>query len=208
LPAAERSLLFWLEPVLKAVARPVVRGCVRFGIPPNALTLCSLAGNGAVALLLASGQFRAGGVTLLLVNAFDVLDGEVARASGKVSAFGAFLDSVCDRYADLLVFLGLFWRYGLAGELIWQTVTFTAAGGALAVSYARARAEGLGLAASGGAVQRLERVIFLGVGLLLPVAIFSWLLAVLAIASHATAVQRILIVRRELQAAQHKTVAP
>lgn len=197
---AGTGLLGWIEPLLRRAARPVVRTMARLGISPNALTLSTVAGNTTVALALGFGQHILAGLLLLAVNALDLLDGELARASGTSSRFGAYLDSVCDRYSDMLVFAGLLVWYGQGGDTLAQVAVFACAAGSMLVSYTRARAEGLGLGAETGAVQRLERVIFLGLGLLLPWPAITWVLVLLAVAANATALQRIFHVKRALTA--------
>jgi CDP-diacylglycerol---glycerol-3-phosphate 3-phosphatidyltransferase len=113
--------------------------------------------------------------------------------------FGAFLDSVCDRYAEAGVFLGILWWYQSTDNRPGMVLTYVAAIGSLMVSYARARAEGIGLHAEVGWFQRPERIIVLGVGLLLS----NWLppallvaLAVLAVLTNLTVIQRVIHVAR------------
>jgi CDP-diacylglycerol--glycerol-3-phosphate 3-phosphatidyltransferase len=201
---ASAGALGWLEPLLRRCARPIVRACARAGLSPNALTLATVAGNAVAAIVLGSGQHAAGGILVLAVNALDLLDGELARATGQTSRFGAFLDSVCDRYSDLLIFAGLLAWYGRTGDPLLQMAVFACAAGSMLVSYTRARAEGLGLGAETGAFQRLERVVFLGLGLLLPWPAIAWVVVLLAAASNVTAVQRILHVRRLLGTDQRR----
>jgi CDP-diacylglycerol---glycerol-3-phosphate 3-phosphatidyltransferase len=81
----------------------------RLGFTPNALTIIGSILTGSVGVLVAQGWFLAAGVCLWLFSATDMLDGALARATNRVSVFGAFLDSVCDRYAEAAVFLGLVW---------------------------------------------------------------------------------------------------
>src|SRR3954452_3114596 len=138
------------------------------GISPNALTLIGLLLNCAAAAIVASGALTLGGVAFLVASAFDMLDGAVARAMARSSRFGAFLDSVIDRYAEAVVFVGLLValiREGDTNLAIGATVALV---GSLMVSYTRARAEGLGLDCDVGLLQRPERVILLAVGLMFP----------------------------------------
>ena len=167
----------------------------RFGLTANVLTVVGLLLNVGVAVVIAGGHPRWGGALLLLASTFDMLDGAVARATGTITRFGGFLDSTLDRYSEAVVFGGLL-VYLLStddGE-IGAVLVFVATVGALLISYARARAEAAGYAASVGLVARPERVILLAICLL--IARPLWALWVLAITTHLTALTRILHVRR------------
>jgi CDP-diacylglycerol---glycerol-3-phosphate 3-phosphatidyltransferase len=154
----------------------------RLGFTPNALTIIGSILTGSVGLLVAQGWFLAAGVCLWLFSATDMLDGALARATNRVSVFGAFLDSVCDRYAEAAVFLGLVWWYQTTANLPGVLLAYLALVGSLMVSYARARAEGVGLqAAEIGWFQRPERIIALGLGLLAAEFIPGALLVVLGL---------------------------
>jgi CDP-diacylglycerol--glycerol-3-phosphate 3-phosphatidyltransferase len=154
----------------------------------------------SVGLLIAEGWFLAAGICLWLFSATDTLDGALARATNRVSTFGAFLDSVCDRYAEAAVFFGLVWWYQSLGSSLGVALAYLALVGSLMVSYTRARAEGVGLqAAEVGWFQRPERIVLLGLGLLaaafLP-ALLLVVLALLAILTTVTVLQRVLHVAR------------
>lgn len=148
------------------------------------------------AILLATGNHLAGGVMVLVTGAADMLDGALARVRKSQSAFGAFFDSTADRYVEVVIFGGLVWHFAAAGLTVEAIVTFAALAGSLLVSYARARAEGLGIECKVGILQRPERLIILGVA----AALSTWLLTpalwVLAVVTHVTAVQRIIHVHR------------
>jgi CDP-diacylglycerol--glycerol-3-phosphate 3-phosphatidyltransferase len=172
----------------------------RVGLTPNALTIIGSALTASVGLLIAQGWFLPAGVCLWLFSATDTLDGALARATGRVSVFGAFLDSVCDRYAEACVFFGLVWWYQSIGDALGLALAYLALVGSLMVSYARARAEGVGLqAAEVGWFQRPERIIVLGLGLLaapfVPIAL-QVVLAALAVLTTVTVLQRVLHVAR------------
>jgi len=161
----------------------------RLGVTPNALTVAGALLTATVGLLIAQGWFLAAGVCLWLFSATDTLDGALARATNRVTVFGAFLDSVCDRYAEAAVFFGLVWWYQAHGDMLGVTLSYLAVVGSLMVSYARARAEGVGLqAADVGWFQRPERIILLGVGLLLASYVPYALLVVLALLAALTSV--------------------
>jgi len=172
----------------------------RLGFSPNALTIVGSLLTASVGLLIAQGWFLAAGICLWLFSASDTLDGALARATNRVSIFGAFLDSLCDRYAEAAVFFGLAWWYQSMANSLGGALAYLALAGSLMVSYARARAEGVGLqAAEVGWFQRPERIILLGVGLVsaafLPSALLI-ALALLAILTSVTVLQRVLHVAR------------
>ena len=190
------GLLAEVESLLVRATRPLVRSFVRLGISPNALTIGSLVGNVAVAGLLVRDELVAAGVLLLAFNLLDLLDGEVARASGRSSEFGAFLDSFCDRYAEIVVYLGLLVWSGGRGDLLGQVLVLLALGGSTMVSYARARAEGLGLRGGPGLLTRLERIVLLGLGFLVP-PLLPWVIGLMAVLTNVTAIQRAVHVWRQ-----------
>jgi CDP-diacylglycerol---glycerol-3-phosphate 3-phosphatidyltransferase len=165
------------------------------GLTPNMLTIIGLILNAGVAAVIAWWDIRLGGALLLIASAFDMLDGAVARATGKTTRFGGFFDSTVDRYSEMVVYFGLLiyllntgdWRLG-------AILTFAAATGAIMISYARARAEAAGWKASVGILARTERVVVLSLGLLAGRPI--WALWILAIGAHVTAVTRMIHVWR------------
>ena len=172
----------------------------RLGLTPNALTVIGSVLTASVGLLVAQGWFVPAGLCLWLFSATDTLDGALARATNRVSVFGAFLDSVCDRYAEAAVFFGLAWYYQWTANPLGLALAYLALIGSLMVSYARARAEGVGLqAADIGWFQRPERIITLGIGLLvasvLPAALEAALL-LLAVLTTVTVIQRVRHVAR------------
>jgi CDP-diacylglycerol--glycerol-3-phosphate 3-phosphatidyltransferase len=166
----------------------------RFGLSANVLTVVGLALNACVALVIATGHPRWGGALLLVASAFDMLDGAVARATNTMTRFGGFLDSTLDRYSEVVVFGGVF-MYLLSTDdaEVGTLLVFVATAGALLISYARARAEAAGYAASVGLLARPERVILLAVALLVGRPL--WALWILAVATHLTAITRIIHVR-------------
>ncbi|HEV7665119.1 MAG TPA: CDP-alcohol phosphatidyltransferase family protein [Chloroflexota bacterium] len=183
---------------LFAVAPALFLG--RLGLSPNALTIIGSLLTASVGVLVAQGWFLAAGICLWLFSATDTLDGALARATDRVTVFGALLDSVCDRYAEAAVFFGLVWYYQSAANPLGVALSYVALVGSLMVSYARARAEGVGLqAAEVGWLQRPERIILLGIGFLLTPVYPPTLLVVLAALSVLTTItvlQRVLHVAR------------
>ena len=188
------------------VTDPIGRWLVDRGLTPDAVTVLGTVGSVAAALwFLPRGELIVGPWVITLFVLFDLVDGAMARARGRSTAFGAVLDSTCDRIADAALFAGLVWWCLGVGEM--RTLGIAAllclAAGQV-VSYVKARAEAAGLSADGGLVERAERLIIallgtflqgVGVPYALPVAL--WLLAVLSLW---TVGQRIVAVYRSAQA--------
>ncbi len=175
--------------------QPFVLVLARIGLTPNMLTMTGVILNGGVGLLIALGHLRLGGVFLLFTSAFDLLDGALAKATGKTSRFGAFLDSTLDRYSEALVLLGLLYYSVQSNSQIDVYLIYIVIVGSLLVSYARARAEGLGLQCRVGLLGRPERVGILSIGLILHLVTPA--LVILAIFTHITALQRVIHVRHQ-----------
>jgi CDP-diacylglycerol--glycerol-3-phosphate 3-phosphatidyltransferase len=188
----------------RLLAEGPARALGRLGLTPNALTVIGATLTASVGLLASQGWFVAAGVCLWVFSATDTLDGALARATGKVTVFGAFLDSVCDRYAEAAVFFGLVWWYQSIGSLAGVALAYLALVGSLMVSYARARAEGVGLqTAEVGWFQRPERIIVLGLGFLLAPLVPALLLVVLAAMAILTTITVLQRVRHVARAARY-----
>ena len=165
------------------------------GITPNTLTISGLVGNLIGAYFLASGSFMVGGLILLAMGAIDALDGTMARLRGEPSDFGAFVDSVTDRYSEFVIYAGLLFYAVKELNLALAMMVFAATAGSILVSYIRARAQSLGYEAKGGMLTRFERFI-----ILVPSLIFGypWIgVSIIAILANITALQRIISVRRQ-----------
>lgn len=177
-----------------AVLRPVVAGLVKVGATANGLTLAGIAIVVAGSGLIAVGERQTGAVVVALGAVLDALDGGVARARGEQSKYGAFLDSVTDRIADMAVFGAVAWLMRDDGVLF--AVTLVALGAAQVTSYMRAKAESLGWNATVGVIERAERlaILLIGVcfGALLPAALW-----ILAVGGLVTVAQRMHCVRRQ-----------
>jgi CDP-diacylglycerol--glycerol-3-phosphate 3-phosphatidyltransferase len=158
----------------------------RTGATPNTLTLLGFFGMAVAGVLCAGGSFFAAGI-------FDALDGALARVTGAASVFGAFFDSFLDRYAEAAVYAGLLVHYAGAGTAWGIEAAFAAAIGSLMVSYARARAEGLGVACRAGLFARPERIAVIIAGLVTGFVLPA--LVILAFATNATAIRRLFCVR-------------
>ncbi len=186
---------------VRAIARRFVTGIHLIGVTPNTLTVCGLAITAIGAVLVGFGYLTIGGIVLAFAALFDILDGAVARVTGKVYRYGAFLDSTTDRYAEAFTFMALLCYFLYhdpvhAGGRIEPMLVLASLTGSLLVSYVRARAQSLGFVCDGGLLARPERVIILVVGLILPTLLVPclWILAVF---TNLTAIQRIYLVWRE-----------
>lgn len=212
---------------------PFVRLLVKIGFTPNLVTIIGFILNIGVAAIFVIGAEKANredfsylgwaGGLILFAGLFDMLDGQVARLGKMSSSFGAFLDSVLDRYSELFMFLGI--CYYLIANHFFVSSLFAFIGliGSMMVSYTRARAEGLGIQCKGGLMQRPERVVLVGTsallcGILAPhiggnfkwyikgipfhvfetMSIFTIPLTVLAILTNMTAYQRVMDAKRAL----------
>lgn len=166
---------------------------IRYGLQPDAVTIAGLVLVLIAAWLAGRGDFLVSGIVLILGMPLDALDGAIARAMNRKNRFGALLDSTLDRYADGFMFLALAYYYAARGQLNEMLVAGIALIGAFAVSYVRARAEGLNIGSiRDGIFDRLVRTAILIVMLLT-----GWIvpgLIILAIGNHFTALQRIWIV--------------
>ncbi len=185
---------------------PLARLLVRMHVRPNLITTTGTVVVVGSATAFALGQARWGGFLLLLSGLFDMLDGRVAREGALSSTFGAFYDSTLDRIGEAALFGGIalyFVRGGVPAEreLLAVGVALVALVASLLVSYTRARAEGLGLECKVGIAQRAERILGLGAPTLLFGAgtqgsLLFWIVAVLALATAVTVVQRVIHVAR------------
>src|SRR5271169_1916843 len=136
------------------------------GIPPNVITWLALVLNLWAGILFAAGRFRAAGGMMILAGVCDLLDGPVARRQNRVSLFGGFLDSILDRYADLIVFLGLLVYFANVNRFLYACLAGAAMAGSVMVSYAKARAESLVPTSEIGFWERPERLVLMILGAL------------------------------------------
>ena len=165
---------------------------------PNQLTLMGLALNFLAGWIYSSGFFFLAGLLVLVAGLGDLLDGPVARLTGKTSDFGAFLDSTVDRYSDFFLFGGVAFYYATEESWVWFLVTLGILLGAFVTSYAKARAESLMPSCSVGFLERAERVLLLALGSFIR-PLLPWILVFLLIGTHATALQRIFFVKKSLK---------
>ena len=170
----------------------------RLGLTPNMMTMLGLLGNTVGAFYLAMGNMLTGGIIVLVMTPIDALDGTMARLRGESSDFGAFVDSVSDRYSELIIYAGLLYHFLRLGDSLGGMLVFGAAAGSVLVSYVKARAEGLGYGAKVGILTRVERYLVLA-----PSLVFNQLyigLGIIAIFANITALQRIWFVRGQFHA--------
>lgn len=172
------------RPILDAIGQALAR----WNVSPNAVTYLGLVLTLGAATLAAFGQIRWSGVVYMFAASCDALDGALARASGKGSRFGAFLDSTLDRVEESLIFLGLIIYYARAGSPIEPPLILLVTVGSLMVSYTRARAEAVGVTCREGLMTRPFRVALMIVGMVLNQVLITLIL--LAITSLFTTVQR------------------
>jgi len=205
------------ERYLKLI-RPLGNSLARLHIHPNILSILGLVLSGLAAVLYGIGFFFWAAWIVVLAGTCDVLDGQLARITGKASRFGAFFDSTLDRFSEVFLFLGLAWYFS-GGHLSLDVVSgrasdaqspvavlfiILAISGSFMVSYTRARAEGLGLECKVGFMQRPERIVLLIIGSLLGSlpTVGLWIMKVclllLALLSNFTALQRMLHVKKQL----------
>ncbi|MBW7878818.1 MAG: CDP-alcohol phosphatidyltransferase family protein [Anaerolineae bacterium] len=180
------------------VLHPAGALLVRIGVHPDQITIAGTVLVFVAAALIGLAHLQLGALLLLFALPFDALDGAVARAMGRTDKFGALLDSASDRYADAAIFAGLGYHFAVLNRLELLLLAFAALMGTHAVSYVRARAEGLGVNVKIGLFTRLERLamilIMLFVPDLLPIG-----LVILAIGTNFTSVQRLVYVYRVLK---------
>lgn len=184
-----------LRQIFKGILDPIGAFLNRLGLTPNAITLLGLVGTTIGAYIISQGKMTTGGIALFLSVLVDALDGTMARLRGESSDFGGFVDSVSDRYAELITFGGLLYYFLSQENYPGVMVTFAAAAGSLLVSYVKARAEGLGFIAKVGILTRAERYIVLIPCLILNQPFFA--VALIAVLGNITALQRIFHVRAQ-----------
>ncbi|HEX6306201.1 MAG TPA: CDP-alcohol phosphatidyltransferase family protein [Anaerolineales bacterium] len=181
----------------KGILDPVGGFLNKIGLMPNTMTILGLMGNSLGAIFLAQGKMTLGGILILLMGPVDALDGTMARLRGESGKFGAFVDSVTDRYSELVIFAGLLIFYLVQDEWLLAGLTYLAAAGSVLVSYIRSRAQALGYDTKIGVLTRMERYLVLVPALILNMPeIGLWIIAVLA---NFTALQRIIDVRRQVR---------
>ncbi|NJN79206.1 MAG: CDP-alcohol phosphatidyltransferase family protein [Anaerolineales bacterium] len=182
-----------LRIVFKNILDPIGAFLNRLGLYPNTITLLGLAGTTIGAYYLSQGKMTTGAFILLASVLVDAFDGTMARLRGEPSDFGGFVDSVSDRYAELITFGGLLYFFLTENNHLAVMVAFGAAAGSVFVSYVKARAEGLNFTAKVGILTRVERYL-----VLIPLLVFNQpfiAVCIIALLGNITAFQRIFHVR-------------
>lgn len=194
-PPEPKTFTSFLRRIFAGVLNGIAGFLYRMGVTPNGITIFGLVGNVAAGVLIGFGYLTWGGLVALLVGPLDALDGALARLRGESGQYGAFIDSVTDRYSEIALFAGLLVHFSQLNAWREALLVFFAALGSVMVSYVRARAEALGYSAKVGLLTRAERYIVLIPGIIFHIPEISlWILAVM---THFTALQRFLFVRKQ-----------
>jgi CDP-diacylglycerol---glycerol-3-phosphate 3-phosphatidyltransferase len=188
----------FLRKTFKGIIDPIAGFLLKVGLTPNMVTYLGVLFSIAVAALIATGHIILAGIVMLVTAPTDVLDGSMARLKGGDTPYGAFIDSVTDRFSELVILGGLCVYYVFKPDTTGVILAFVAAMGSVLVSYVKARAESLGYTAKMGLLTRVERVLILLVCLLISRPLIAlWILAVL---TNLTALQRFFFVRKQFLA--------
>jgi CDP-diacylglycerol--glycerol-3-phosphate 3-phosphatidyltransferase len=191
---------------VKGVFEPVALALGRLGLTPDALTLIGFGITVIGAVLIALQHWTIGGIVVLAGGIFDMFDGTLARATGRVSRWGAFMDSVFDRGGEAIVYIGIVFGAAVDEHTRVPILATSAMASAFMVSYVRAKAEGLGFTqgtgmAAIGLMPREVRLVILSIGLILAdgpnIKALEPTLAIITIGATLTVIQRILHVRRQ-----------
>lgn len=193
-----RPITHWIGEGGGWLLRHVVSGLAATGLTPNTFTFLGLIVNSVGAALFAMGRFHDAAIVLFIAGFLDMADGQVARRVGRVTAFGAFLDSTLDRYSDLALYMGLVVYYTLVGRPFYMALAAVAMASSFMVSYSRARAESLISSCKVGFMERPERLVLLIMGgAFNRMAQVLWVIATI---STITVIHRVVYTWRELRA--------
>jgi CDP-diacylglycerol--glycerol-3-phosphate 3-phosphatidyltransferase len=187
-----------LKPFYNSVLNPVAKLFARINLHPHAITVSGVALSLAAGYCCATGKWYTAALLVFAGSCMDGLDGLVARQAGKTTAFGAVLDSCCDRISETAWFFGILFYYLhrplYCGAGIY--LAFLAMAGSLMVSYVRARCEGANIICKQGILQRPERIVVLIACLLAGPVIMIWGLGFLSLLAYGTVIQRLIIAYR------------
>ncbi|MFQ5627405.1 MAG: CDP-alcohol phosphatidyltransferase family protein [bacterium] len=171
--------------------KPIVDFFIKLELNPNFFTTIGFILSIIAAYFFAAGSLRIGGLIILLAGTFDIVDGQVARATNRVTKFGALYDSTLDRYSEVIMFFGIAYFFVSQSMLKTSVAVSIALGGSIMVSYVRARAEALGFECKVGIMQRPERVVYIGLGALIHEIMLVIALTIVAVLANFTALQRL-----------------
>jgi CDP-diacylglycerol---glycerol-3-phosphate 3-phosphatidyltransferase len=174
---------------------PIAAFLNRLGIHPNTVTLVGLAGTVVCAVLIGMGHMTTAGILLLIMGPIDAMDGALARLRNEATHWGAFVDSVTDRYSELFLFMGFLIHFLTVKNTTGIIFAYIAAAGSVLVSYVKARADASKLDANVGLLTRVERYIVLIPGLIFNFPLIA--LIIIAVFANITALQRIFRVRQD-----------
>ena len=197
LQPTKKSLTDWAHEWMAVIFAPVARALQRIGVTPNTLTILGFVLGLAGGVLIAVGRWPIAVGVLITSGLLDGFDGLLARQTNQTTRFGAFLDSVLDRWSDSSIFIGLLIWYSGQGMQMEASLSGVALASSVLVSYTRARAEGIGARCNRGLFTRLERFVSVLVGLVSKqMTLALWVIALL---STFTAFQRIYYTLRYVQ---------
>ena len=165
-PNEPKTFTAFLRQLFAGVLAAIAGALHKLGVTPNGVTLIGLGGNIIAGVLIGFGKLTWGGLVALLVGPLDAVDGTLARLTGGGGSFGAFFDSVTDRYSEIAIYFGLLVHFSQQNNWRAALLVFAAALGSVMVSYLRARAEALGYSAKVGLLTRAERYIVLIPGIM------------------------------------------
>lgn len=192
-----------MRTLFKGILDPIGTFLNRLGLMPNTITILGLLGNIIGAYFLSQGNLLLGGIIILAMGPIDALDGTMARLRGMAGQFGAFVDSVTDRYSELIIFAGLLFHFIQTGDQLASVLVYFAAAGSVLVSYVRARGQSLGWDSKVGILTRMERYLVLCPSLIFNIPLVGlWIIAIFA---NITALQRIFDIRRQARSDNHKS---
>ena len=186
----------------QAILGSIVRSLSRLRIRPNHLTFMGFLASILAAFSFARGNFRLAGVVLIVAGLFDMVDGMVARKTHAETPFGAFFDSVMDRYSDLIMYIGLLIYFANLGRNNYVVLVAVCMMGSVLISYSRARAESIIPSCKVGFLERPERMVLLIIGSFYRMEPVLWVIGVL---SNWTVVHRIIHTRSTIRAMEEKT---
>lgn len=198
----KRKLEDILRTLVKNPLNKIAGFLLKLGLTADSITLLGLVGQFGAAVLIAKGYFLWAGLFVMLLAPLDAVDGAMARLAGVTSKFGAFLDSVTDRYEELALLGALIYFWTQQGNTWGVMLSFAAAAGSVLVSYTRARAEGLGFSGKAGILTRVERAILMVLGLLIGKPLYS--VGIIAILANITALQRVFSVLKQSKSGTQK----
>ena len=198
--AQRLTLTDLMRQLFKGILDPLGEFFNHLGIMPNTMTILGLIGNILGAVLVSQGHLTLGGILVLIMGPVDALDGTMARLRGMAGQFGAFVDSVTDRYSELVILGGLIYYYSSQANQLGVLLAYLAAAGSVLVSYIRSRGQSLGWDTKVGILTRMERYLIIAPSLIFQIPMVGlWIIAIFA---NITALQRIVDVRRQAHHSQ------